>query len=99
MGKFNHKEYAKQMRENCYKDENGNIICSAELWEHIASIIESCTDVVPKSEVEKLIAEAIQDFAKELKESCTDNPYVDYGVVQIYTDDLVKKYTESEDKV
>lgn len=48
-----------------------------------------------ESEVEKLIAEVIQDFAKELKESCTDNPYVDYGVVRIYTDDLVKKYTES----
>lgn len=56
-------------------------------------------DVVPKSEVEKLIAEAIQDFADKLKESFLDNPYVDYEVVRIYTDVLVKEMTESEDKV
>lgn len=35
------KEYARQMRENCVKDRNGNIICSDELWEQIASIIEN----------------------------------------------------------
>lgn len=57
MAEFNHKEYAKQMRENCAKDYNGNIICSAELWEQIASIIENTADVVPKSEVEALLKE------------------------------------------
>jgi hypothetical protein len=57
MAEFNHKEYAKQMRENCAKDYNGNIICSAELWEQIASIIENTTDAVPKSEVEKIFEE------------------------------------------
>lgn len=41
MAEFDYKEYARQMRENCIKDYNGNIICSAELWEQIASIIES----------------------------------------------------------
>jgi hypothetical protein len=52
-----YKEYARQMRENCVKDHNGNIICSAELWEQIASIIESTADVVPKSEVDRLTVE------------------------------------------
>ena len=41
MAEFDYKEYARQMRENCIKDYNGNIICSAELWEQIASIIEN----------------------------------------------------------
>ena len=57
MAEFDHKEYARQMRENCAKDQNGNIICSAELWEQIASIIESTADVVPKSEVDRLETE------------------------------------------
>lgn len=35
-----YKEYAKQMRENAVKNEQGNIVCSPELWEEIASIIE-----------------------------------------------------------
>lgn len=41
MAEINYKEYARQMRENCAKDHNGNIICSDELWEQIASIIEN----------------------------------------------------------
>ena len=41
MAEFDYKEYARQMRENAVKDSNGNIICSPELWEQIASIIES----------------------------------------------------------
>lgn len=41
MAEFDYKEYARQMRENCAKDYNGNIICSPELWEQIASVIES----------------------------------------------------------
>lgn len=57
MAKFDCREYARQMRENCAKDQNGNIICSAELWEQIASIIESSADVVPKSAVEKIFEE------------------------------------------
>lgn len=35
-----YKEYAKQMRENAVKNEQGNIVCSPELWEEIASVIE-----------------------------------------------------------
>ena len=38
---MDYKEFARQMRKNCVKDNNGNIICSAELWEQIASIIEN----------------------------------------------------------
>lgn len=40
MAEFDYKEFARQMRENVIKDHNGNIICSPELWEQIASIIE-----------------------------------------------------------
>ena len=40
MAGIDYKEYARQMRENCIKDYNGNIICSAELWEQLASMIE-----------------------------------------------------------
>lgn len=35
-----YKEYAKQLRENAVKNENGIVLCSSELWEEIASIIE-----------------------------------------------------------
>ena len=38
---FDNKEYAKQMREDAVKDNNGVILCSPELWEEIASIIEN----------------------------------------------------------
>ena len=55
MNKIDYKEYAKQMRENCAKDYYGNIICSAELWEEIAKMID---DVAP-----------IQKMLWELKEA------------------------------
>ena len=38
---MDYKEYARQLRENAAKDDNGVIRCSPELWEQIASIIES----------------------------------------------------------
>ena len=41
MAEFDYKEYARQMRENAVKDENGIIRVSPELWEQIASIIEN----------------------------------------------------------
>lgn len=37
---LNYKEYARQMRENRVTNEQGNIVCSPELWERIAGIIE-----------------------------------------------------------
>ena len=40
---INKKEYVKQMLENAYKDTNGNIICSQELWLQIASIIANAS--------------------------------------------------------
>jgi hypothetical protein len=78
MAEFDYKEYARQMRENCYKNENGNIICSAELWEHIASIIESTADVVPKSEVEKW-----KQKAEELSEVLSDTIRIRYSEAKV----------------
>ena len=40
---IDYKEYARQMRENCARDYNGTepiVICSSELWEEIATIID-----------------------------------------------------------
>lgn len=45
MAEYDYKEYAKQLRENPEKDENGIIKCSPELWEQIASIIEKSEEV------------------------------------------------------
>jgi hypothetical protein len=50
MVEFDYKEYARQMRENAVKDNNGNIICSPELWEQIASIVEN----MPTADVEEV---------------------------------------------
>lgn len=44
-----YKEYAKHMRENAVKNEQGNIVCSPELWEEIASVIERA--IVPPCKV------------------------------------------------
>lgn len=43
MNKIDYKEFARQMRnqgQKCAKDYYGNIICSPELWEEIAKIID-----------------------------------------------------------
>lgn len=45
MAEYDYKEYARQMRTNAAKDENGIIRCSPELWEQIASIIEKSEEV------------------------------------------------------
>lgn len=44
MDKVDYKEFARQMRENKVTDENGIILCSPELWELIASTVESKSD-------------------------------------------------------
>ena len=41
MNKIDYIEFARQMRENKVTDEYGRVICSPELWELIASTIES----------------------------------------------------------
>lgn len=38
---IDNKEYARQLRKNAVKDENGVIRVSPELWEEIARIIEN----------------------------------------------------------
>ena len=43
------KEYARQMRENAVKDENGIVRVSIELWEQIADIIER--SIVPPCKI------------------------------------------------
>ena len=48
-----YKEYAKQMRENAVKNEQGNIVCSPELWEEIASVIERA--IVPPCNIDDIL--------------------------------------------
>ena len=50
MAEFDYKEYARQMRENVVRDNNGIVLCSPELWEQIASIIEN----IPTADVEEV---------------------------------------------
>lgn len=38
---MNYKAFSKAMRENKVIDEKGNIICSPQLWEQIATVIEN----------------------------------------------------------
>lgn len=38
---MDYKELAKAMRENAVTNDYGQIICSPQLWEYIATIIES----------------------------------------------------------
>jgi hypothetical protein len=45
MAEFDYKEYARQLRENAAKDDNGVIRCSPELWEQIANVIENIPTV------------------------------------------------------
>lgn len=56
MNKIDYKEFARQMRKNCAKDYYGNIICSAELWEEIAKMID---DVAPTQKMLWELKEAI----------------------------------------
>lgn len=44
MMKLDYKEIARQLRENCKKDAEGNIVCSSEVWEEIASVFELFQD-------------------------------------------------------
>ena len=48
-----YKEFAKQMRENAVKNEQGNIVCSPELWEEIASVIEKA--IIPPCKVGDIV--------------------------------------------
>ena len=38
---MDYKAFAKAMREDKVTDENGNIICSPQLWEQIVIILEN----------------------------------------------------------
>lgn len=45
---FNGKEFAKKMRDGKCVDLHGHVVCSLELWERIASIIEDQSDEVDR---------------------------------------------------
>lgn len=69
MAEFDYKEYAKQMRKNAVKDANGIVVCSPELWEQIASMIERIPlqhPVVAENAITALREKCIehQDFHK-----------------------------------
>lgn len=43
---------AESMREDAIRDDQGNIICSPELWELLAKMIEDTSDVVEETIVD-----------------------------------------------
>ena len=58
------------MRENAVKNENGIILCSSELWEEIASIIEKSAEVKHgeweiKSEIHRMFDDVDEEFYVE----------------------------------
>lgn len=64
--KFNGIEFAKKMREGKCVDLHGNVVCSLELWERIASIIEDQSDEVDRllnlmCKIDREQAERIQE--------------------------------------
>lgn len=65
------KEYARQMRENAVKDENGIVRVSIELWEKIADIIER--SIIPPCKVGDIIW--VYDFMWGLIPCTVDKPY------------------------
>jgi malate synthase len=86
---MDYKEYARQLRENAAKDENGVIRCSPELWEQIASIIEELSKRNDELNVLNKFAsqEAIKEFTERLKEQAY--PFKFSLISEI--DDLVKE--------
>lgn len=62
-----YKEYAKQMRENAVKNEQGNIVCSPELLEEISSVIERA--IIPPCKVGDKVYVAFSTFYAEYKVS------------------------------
>lgn len=57
--KIDYKGFANQMRQNACRNAEGNIVCSEELWELIASTVEAKpADVAEEifAEIDKLLA-------------------------------------------
>lgn len=77
-----YKEFAKQMRKNAVKNEQGNIICSPELWEVIASVIERA--IIPPCKVGDVVYYINRSYHIELKK---DTIY-EAKVVRIVTTSL-----------
>jgi hypothetical protein len=64
-----YKEYAKQMRENAVKNEQGNIVCNLELWEEIASVIERA--IIPPCKVGDIVYTIFEGDIEALKVTYT----------------------------
>lgn len=82
-----YKEYAKQMRENAAKDSNGNVVCSPELWEQIASIIEQA--IVPPCKVGDIVYTIFEGDIEALK--------IIYAKTEESTESI-RKYYDAENK-
>lgn len=71
---MDYKEYARQLRENAIKDQNGVIRCSPELWEQIASIIENIDKPNTKpTRNQHGFSELKEDEIVKAMEDCTSN--------------------------
>lgn len=89
MNKIDYKEFARQMRKNCAKDYNGNIVCSPELWEEIAKIIDGMNE-------NEIYNQALEDFAKRL---ITYYGYIDNtsgASVGYFVEQIRREYRDEE---
>jgi len=69
MAEFDYKKYARMLRENCIKDDNGNIVCSSVLWEQIASTIEN-VDTSKREAVQLSKEDQIEEIMEIMSKSC-----------------------------
>lgn len=85
------KEYARQMRENAVKDENGIVRVSIELWEQIADIIERA--IVPPCKVGDTIwVIDIADVVMPIKVRTVDEICVDRENIVIAKNEYGLRY-------
>lgn len=92
---IDYKKFARAMRENCCKNSDGNIVCTSELWELIASTIEGVGEYRKASDV----AEEIFAEIEALIYSKCFSIRADRDVTGLIIDgeqfaELKKKYTE-----
>ena len=81
------KEFAKQMRENAVKNEQGNIVCSPVLWEEIASVIERA--IIPPCKVGDIVYTIFEGDIEALK--------IIYAKTEESTESI-RKYYDAENK-
>ena len=69
---FNYKEYSKQMINNAVKDNNGNVVCSIELWEQIAEIIKNVPIMPDINDLAHKLATALVKADVDCVKLCKD---------------------------